>query len=659
MTTTTSRPPAAESGEDKLIAVARHIARTIGRTDTMTDDIIQIFSNFDRRFSREKLEPRQGAAAAERRIRSLERKVSMYMSSPTPIWSGCESEGFLRAVDGVIEAWREGHASHAEDGDEEAAARLAVVEAADGLLHRVMLRLEDEFRILIDQCGGDGGSSSSPESSPPRSPREHDAGGGRYSSSSSSTHDAAAVSSRPAITDHNLVVDFCLPWGTMSDLYEIARRMSAAGYGKACALAYSVPRLASLREAISRLGFQHHWTTEEVHARPWPELAEEIRRWTHAARVAFRVLFPGERRLCDRVFPDALSDVADLAFADVCRDPALGILGFADAVAVGSKAPERLFAVVEMYETLRDLVPDVDALFVFAPEGREDGGCRFVRSEAATVCARLGLTVRGMLAELEGLVRRDPPTANKEREALPGGGVHPITRYVLNYLRTVSASARTLEEILQEEESAGAAGTGTVGPSSALAVQVAWITEILVTNLEEKSKAYRDPALGYVFLMNNGRYLIQKAKGTELGQLLGDDWLLRQSSRLRQWHGCYQKASWSKLVAILQQHPDGDTTPPSSPSAKLLRSRFRRFNVCLEELCDAQAGWVVADEQLRAEIRISAVGMVLPAYRNFLGRVKAMEAGRQQQVVERCVKYAPEDVEARINAIFQGSWKKP
>ncbi|CAI9762982.1 unnamed protein product [Fraxinus pennsylvanica] len=44
----------AENGEQKLIAVARHIANTLGHTDTMTDDILKIFYNFDGRL-REKL----------------------------------------------------------------------------------------------------------------------------------------------------------------------------------------------------------------------------------------------------------------------------------------------------------------------------------------------------------------------------------------------------------------------------------------------------------------------------------------------------------------------------------------------------------------------------------------------------------------------------
>ena len=50
---------ASENGEDKLLAAVRHIAKTLGRTETMADDILQIFSTFDGRLSREKLSEKQ------------------------------------------------------------------------------------------------------------------------------------------------------------------------------------------------------------------------------------------------------------------------------------------------------------------------------------------------------------------------------------------------------------------------------------------------------------------------------------------------------------------------------------------------------------------------------------------------------------------------
>ena len=45
----------AEDGEEKLLATVQHIAKTLGRTGTMTEDILKVFSNYDGRLSLEKL----------------------------------------------------------------------------------------------------------------------------------------------------------------------------------------------------------------------------------------------------------------------------------------------------------------------------------------------------------------------------------------------------------------------------------------------------------------------------------------------------------------------------------------------------------------------------------------------------------------------------
>ena len=79
----------AENGEEKLIAVARHIAKSLGHTDTMTDDILQIFSNFDGRL-REKLTEKfteDDPRTFEQTLKSLEKQISKYLQSEHPIWN--------------------------------------------------------------------------------------------------------------------------------------------------------------------------------------------------------------------------------------------------------------------------------------------------------------------------------------------------------------------------------------------------------------------------------------------------------------------------------------------------------------------------------------------------------------------------------------------
>ncbi|XP_043701296.1 exocyst complex component EXO70B1 [Telopea speciosissima] len=629
----------AENGEDKLIAVARHIAKTLGRTETMADDILQFFSSFDGRFSREKLSEKinsddpRSYAALEQTLKSLDRQISQYVSADQPIWSvSADASAFLDAIDELLSTSRDWNSLAGEKSI------AACLDRVDELLQQAMFRLEEEFRMLIEQSAEAFDLSRLCDKSETT---------GNYSFVSDDDEDVDADGdedgegripvARP-VSDYDIMID-ALPSGTINDLHEIAKRMVAAGFGKECSHVYSSCRRDFLEESISRLGLQK-LSIEEVQKMTWSELEDEIERWIKAANMALRILFPSERRLCDRVF-FGLSFAADLSFMEVCRGSTIQLLNFADAIAIGSRSPERLFKILDVFETLRDLMPEFDTLF-------SDQYCLFLRTEAATIWKRLGEAIRGTFMELENLIRRDPAKA-----AVPGGDLHPITRYVMNYLRAACGSRQTLEQIF--EESLPYAGDYRNSDkmdrstTSSLSVQMAWIMELLESNIEAKSKIYRDSALSSVFLMNNGRYIVQKVKDSELGSLLGDDWIRKHTAKVRQCHVNYQRNSWSKVLAVLKM--DFSSLAPNSAS-RLMKEKLKDFNLHFEKMCKTQSTWIIVDEQLRTELRIFVAGYVLPAYRNLLGRLQnAPEIGRH---AEKHIKFSLEDIEARINELFQG-----
>ncbi|KAJ6804833.1 uncharacterized protein M6B38_184990 [Iris pallida] len=586
----------AENGEEKLMAVARHIARTLGRTDTMAGDILDIFTTFDGRFSREKLSDSSPDDLAdssadrpfspvEQTLNSLDRQISRFSSLDRPIWSDSASAAaFLTSVDTLLSIIRD--------------LEPPLLDRADDLLQQSMLRLEDEFRSILD-------------SSDPIQPSDP------HSSEGEETDDDDPVPVANPISSYDIIID-AIPPGSVSDLRSIAERVIAAGFGREIAQTYSASRRDFLDESLSRLGVRRRTSEEDFHSTPWNVLEDEIQRWVRAANLSFRVLFPSERRLCDRIFSRA---VADLAFLECVRESAVQLLEFAESVSAAAKSPERLFRVIDMYETIRDLLPDIDPPFA---------------DQFYSVYKSLGSAIRGIFMELENLIRRDPA-----KTPVPGGGLHPITRYVMNYLRAACGSRRILEEVMEED------GEGMIHPSddldrpsSSLSVQMAWIIEVLQGNLETKSKIYKDPSLSHIFLMNNGRYIISKAKDSEIAVLMGEDWIRRQSARVRKWAGEYQKATWSKVVTVLKID---DST--SSTSAKAIKERFRAFNAYLEEIWMEQKDWVVADERLKEELRVSAAGIVIPAYRNLVGRWEGVVGN---------LKYGLVDVEMMIDQLFEG-----
>lgn len=85
----------------------------------------------------------------------------------------------------------------------------------------------------------------------------------------------------------------------------------------------------------------------------------------------------------------------------------------------------------------------------------------------------------------------------------------------------------------------------------------------------------------------------------------------------------------------------------------MLKERFKSFNTLFEEIHKIQSTWIVADDQLRTELRISIDEVVIPAYRSFLGRFQQyLENGRHP---EKYIKYSPEDLETYINELFEGT----
>ncbi|KAL6204335.1 hypothetical protein ACLB2K_021603 [Fragaria x ananassa] len=621
----------AENGEEKLLAVARHIAKTLGHNDNMADDILQIFSNFDGRFSREKMadDDRRNSAALELTLKSLDRQISQYVAADQPIWSdSADSAAFLDAVDDLITTIRDWTPMA---GDKSVGACLV---RAEDLMQQTMFRLEDEFRTLVER----GGESLELN----RAFRSESNGNSSFDDEDDEDEEGVIgdgeehqIPTAQPITDYDIVID-ALPSGTINDLHEIAKRMVAAGFGKECSHVYSSCRREFLEESLSRLGLQK-LSIDEVQKMPWQDLEDEIERWIKAANVSLRILFPSERRLVDRVFY-GLSSAGDLSFMEVCRGSTIQILNFTDAVAIGSRSPERLFKVLDVFETMRDLMPEFDAVF-------SNQYCLFLRNEAVTIWKRLGEAIRGIFMELENLISRDPA-----KTPVPGGGLHPITRYVMNYLRAACRSRQTLEQVF--EDNAGVPHQSKVddrASSSSMSVQMAWIMELLESNLEAKSKIYRDSALCSVFMMNNGRYIVQKVKDSELGSLLGDDWIRKHSAKVRQYHVNYQRSAWNKVVGVLKL--DSGSLAPNA-AVKSMKEKLKLFNIYFDEICKNQTNWVIFDELLRDDLRISLIKIVLPAYQSFVGRFQNVpEIGRH----DKYIKYDAEDIEARINGLFQGS----
>ncbi|XP_074579091.1 LOW QUALITY PROTEIN: exocyst complex component EXO70C2-like [Curcuma longa] len=444
------------------------------------------------------------------------------------------------------------------------------------------------------------------------------------------------------------------PAEKVAKLQAVAGIMISAGYSIECCQVFAVARRNAFEAA---LGFEKV-SIEDVTKMAWEALEGEVASWTKAFKHATTLAFPAEHAICEAVFAGH-RHVSDRLFRTFMRSAVLQLLSFAEAVSMTKRSSEKLFKVVDIYQALRDASPGIDALLPDPPEadqGEDPDSCsEFIsntKAEIAVAKCRLGEAAVAMFCDLESSIKSD-----NGKTPLPGGAVHPLTRHVMDYLKNADEYRGTLEQVFIEHKHSDdddeESGGGDAENHNPFAAQLAEIMNLLDSNLEAKSRLYKDPALCNIFLMNNGRYVAKKVKESpEIHQLLGEAWYRRRSTDLRQYHKNYQRETWSRVLACLRD--EGLTTHGKSGVAKpALKERFKSFNAMIDEIHKTQSTWVVNDAQLQSELRVSLSAVVVPAYRSFLGRfAQHFYPGRQ---TEKYVKFAPEDIENMIDELFEGN----
>ncbi|KAM1318281.1 hypothetical protein ACFX2I_003535 [Malus domestica] len=298
----------------------------------------------------------------------------------------------------------------------------------------------------------------------------------------------------------------------------------------------------------------------------WESLEREIVSWVKAFKECTTVYFSGERK-----FVEAL-------------------LNFTEGIAISKRSAEKLFKTLDMYEALREVIPKMDNLF--------PADCvNELKHETSNVRTCLGVAAICIFCDLENSIK-----AETVRKPVPGGAVHPLTRYTMNYLREHSKIERADSTSRPERDEYEAwEGSGNASDDqSPFYLQLMREMDLMDSNLETKAKLYKDVALSSIFMMNNGRYILQKIKGSaEINSCIGETWYPRRSSDLRQYHKNYQRETWDRLLQCLSHEGLSVNGKVAKP---VLNERFKSFNALFDEIHKTQSTWVVSDEHMQSEV---------------------------------------------------------
>ncbi|XP_076915585.1 exocyst complex component EXO70B1-like [Bidens hawaiensis] len=626
-------------GQDRVLATAQQIVKSLNINTQATEDMILILSNFDNRLSNIIDLIDGGDDHSDHRFQTAESLILRDDSGGINDSVDSSTTEYLEAVNTIINLTE--NLTVQSDFDSQ------VMDRAENALQLAMSKLEDEFlHILIrntvtldvDRLYGSirkGGSMNTMNTSREieiedefESYREDD------DVSSGYFHD------RGLSLGGDVYVELIYP-EAIKELKAIADRMIRSGYEKECCQVYSNVRRDVLDECLSILGVEK-LSIEEVQKIEWKVLDEKMKKWIQAVKVVVKVLLVGEKQLCEQVFSES-ELIKEISFVETAKGCVMQLLNFGEAVAIGQRSSEKLFRILDMYDVVADVLNDIEALF-------SDESGESVCNEVKSVLSGLGEAAIGTFVEFENAVKGE-----NSRRALQGGEIHPVTRYVMNYIKLLVDYSESLNNLLPNSrdhdiiaETVDDIDSGdTLSPVSCRLLSL--ITS-LQANLEEKSKLYDDNARRYIFLMNNILYIVQKVKDSELRNLLGDRWIRKHRGQIRQWHTSYLRSAWGKALLCLKDEGVGGGS--SSASKLVLKERFKNFNACFEELYRVQSVWRVPDDQLREELRISISEKVLPAYRSFFGRFGSqLDSGRH---AGKYVKYTPDDLERYLSDLFEG-----
>ncbi|EEF51795.1 exocyst complex component EXO70B1 [Ricinus communis] len=635
MATTTTSLGVGAGADDRVMATAQQIVKSLNTSKNVREDMLLILSSFDNRLSNITDLIKDESNSQQSRLDVAEKVIFRYDSS----WEDSPDQAaeYLTAVDEILDLLDD--LSLRSDNE--------VIDRAESAVQVAMSRLEDEFRhILIrntvpldaERLYGSirRGVSLSFVSSADDIDEEFD-------TSFSEVVDNEGQSTGRYFHERGRSLcygedDFCVDLinsEAVEDLKVIAERMIRSRYEKECVQVYCNVRRDALDECLVILGVEK-LSIEEVQKIDWKSLDEKMKKWIQAIKICVRVLLTGEKRLCDHIFSGSDS-AKDVCFNETAKGCVMQLLNFGEAVSIARRSSEKLFRILDMFDALAGVLPDLQMMVTD----------EFVCSEAKGVLAGLGLAAKGTFMEFENAVKGET-----SKKPMLNGEIHPLTRYVMNYVKLLVDYSDTLNSLLEDDEDdSNDLQDDDAENTTPIQRRLLALLATLESNLEEKSRLYEDGAMQYIFLMNNILYIVQKVKDSDLIKLVGDQWVRKRRGQIRQYATAYLRAAWSKALSCLKDEGIGGSS--SNASKVALKDRFKNFNACFEDIYRIQTGWKVPDPQLREELRISISEKVLPAYRAFLGRFGSqLESGRH---AGKYIKYTADDLENYLLDLFEGT----
>lgn len=616
-------------GEQHVLASFQHLVKFLRTSQNVNDELKRLLADLDSHLTSMNLYTHLEVGKLsdlETRFKSAEEKIRRWESNKSMIWDSGLREAceYMKAVDEIHKV-QEGLRSLSGNDSRK---QNELLFQADSVIQIAMARLEQELVHILAQHK----LYFEPDYVPFQS--------GGYdvvydesfvSAEDSLEEETSHRESIPAVYVVNLVHPHVIP-----HLKSIANVMFTSNYIQEFCLAFVKMRKDALNEYLFILEMEKY-SIGDLLTMEWKVLNVKIKKWVWLIKIVIRVYLTSEQRLCSDIF-EGIGSYSAVCFTEISATSMLHLLNFGEAIAMEPHRPEKLFHLLDMYEVLENLLGYIDALF---SEETEKGS--FLKVEFHNLFKKLGDSARATFVDFGRFIACSIST-----NPFPGGGVHHLTKYVMNYIKTLTVYRDSLAFLLQDNAADGLSHASELqneinSMPCPMAYHLQSITSHLISNLNNKSKLYKDDALRHIFLMNNIHYMVQKVEDSELKAFLGSGWM-REHIRMFQNHATiYMRVTWQSVLSLLRLDGDGLKTPKA-----VFKEMYRAFNAAFEEIYKNQTGWSVPDPQLRDDLLIQTSNCVIQAYRILCD-------SRSQFNREKYMKYTTDDLSKHILDLFQGS----
>ncbi|GLC40352.1 hypothetical protein PLESTB_001679800 [Pleodorina starrii] len=255
--------------------------------------------------------------------------------------------------------------------------------------------------------------------------------------------------------------------------------------------------------------------------------SDQLQRLVGGWALQLRALLLGaaaELALAQDVWPSPYDEVT---FSETISRSLRLVLQVGKAVCEGrgaSRSPDRVFVLLQMHQSLMDLLPYLDDLL----SARER--CTGLLNEAHLLGVMIGRSARQLFGDFEeGVGSRGLQGGGGgggggayhgsdavSKLTMLDGTVHPICATMLSFLKRLFTYPNALSLLFSPgagsvSSNGGGGGAGSGSEAAAAAAASSSIMRILMRlmeALEAKARSYKVPALGDLFLMNNVHYMV-------------------------------------------------------------------------------------------------------------------------------------------------------